>query len=69
MKKIYTSSLVILMLTFFFLSTSGQNLIPLINNRFDLGIPASQWRALYVNNIGASGNVNIGGAFGSNGYD
>jgi Chaperone of endosialidase len=67
MKKIYTSSLVILMLTFFFLSTSGQNLIPLINNRFDLGIPSSQWRTLYVNNIGASGNVNIGGALGVTG--
>jgi hypothetical protein len=67
MKKIYASSLFILILTIIFKDSSGQNLIPLINNRFDLGTSANRWRTLYVNNIDASGKVNIGGTLGVTG--
>jgi len=70
MKKIYASSLFILILSIICTNSSGQsgqNLIPQSNNRFDLGAAANRWRNLYVNNIDASGNVNIGGTLGVTG--
>ncbi|HEY2348267.1 MAG TPA: hypothetical protein VGH64_04590, partial [Puia sp.] len=70
MKKIYASSLFILILTIIFNDSSaqpGQNLTPQSNNRFDIGAAANRWRTLYVNNIDALGNVNIGGTLGVTG--
>jgi hypothetical protein len=64
MKKIYASSLFILILTIICKDSSGQpgqNLTPQSNNRFDIGAAANRWRTLYVNNIDALGKVNIGG--------
>ena len=64
MKKIYASSLFILILTIICKDSSGQpgqNVTPQSNNRFDLGAAANRWRTLYVNNIDALGKVNIGG--------
>src|ERR1700759_3429069 len=70
MKKIYASSLFILMLAIICNDAAaqpGQNLIPQSNNRFDLGAANNRWRNLYVNNIDASGKVSIGGTLGGTG--
>ncbi len=64
MKKIYAFSVSILFLIVIFQEAAGQNLIPIVNNRFDLGSPSNRWKTLYVNNIDASGNERIGGTLG-----
>ena len=70
MKKIYATSLFVLMLLIICKDSfgqPGQNVTPQSNNRFDLGAANNRWRNLYVNNIDASGKVNIGGTLGVTG--
>jgi hypothetical protein len=61
MKKLYAFSTPTFILFFFLQRALAQDVGPFLSDRFSLGSPTIYWKALYVNNITAYGNVSVGG--------